>query len=56
MFMPGPPQSYYDLSHERVSGHQEPLDHMQKHGILIDGEGVVDGARQKSCFRIFPKL
>ena len=55
MFMPGPPQSYYDLSHERVSGHQEPLDHMQKHGILIDGEGVVDGGETKILLQIFSK-
>ena len=55
MFMPGPPQSYYDLSHERVSGHQEPLDHMQKHGILIDGEGVVDGGETKTLLQIFSK-
>jgi 4-hydroxyphenylpyruvate dioxygenase len=55
MFMPGPPQSYYDLSHERVSCHQEPLDHMQKHGILIDGEGVVDGGETKILLQIFSK-
>jgi 4-hydroxyphenylpyruvate dioxygenase len=53
--MPGPPQSYYDLSHERVSGHQEPLDHMQKLDILIDGEGVVDGGETKILLQIFSK-
>jgi len=40
-FMPGPPDTYYDRSVERVSGHSEPIDRMKKHGILIDGEGSV---------------
>ena len=40
-FMPGPPDTYYEMSKRRVKGHQEPLDEMKKHGILIDGEGVV---------------
>ena len=53
--MPGPPQAYYDLSHARVAGHQEPLDRMQKHGILIDGEGVVDGGETKILLQIFSK-
>jgi len=39
--------------HVRVSGHQEPLDHMQKHGILIDGEVVVDGGETKILLQIF---
>lgn len=54
-FMPGPPNSYYDLSIERVQGHDEPLERMRKHGILIDGEGVVDGAETKILLQIFSK-
>ena len=42
-FMPPPPESYYPMSLDRVPGHTEPLDRMARHGILIDGEGVVDG-------------
>ncbi|MGF1592702.1 MAG: 4-hydroxyphenylpyruvate dioxygenase, partial [Kiloniellaceae bacterium] len=42
-FMPAPPDAYYAMSHRRVQGHAEPLDRMKRHGILIDGEGVVDG-------------
>ncbi len=42
-FMPAPPNAYYELSKTRVTGHEEPLDRMMKHGILIDGEGVVGG-------------
>jgi len=54
-FMPGPNQAYYDLSRERVSGHDEPLDRMMKHGILIDGEGVLDGGETRILLQIFSK-
>ena len=54
-FMPGPPDTYYDLSFDRVSGHSEPLDRMKKHGILIDGEGVIDGGETKILLQIFSK-
>ena len=54
-FMPGPPEAYYDLSFERVKDHDEPLDRMKKHGILIDGEGVVDGGETKVLLQIFSK-
>ena len=54
-FMPGPPDAYYDLSFERVSGHDEPVDRMKKHGILIDGEGVVDGGETRILLQIFSK-
>ncbi|WP_299370596.1 4-hydroxyphenylpyruvate dioxygenase [uncultured Tateyamaria sp.] len=54
-FMPGPPEAYYDLSKTRVVGHDEPLDRMKKHGILIDGEGVVDGGETKILLQIFSK-
>ena len=54
-FMPPPPESYYAMSQERVVGHEEPLDRMRKHGILIDGEGVVDGGETKILLQIFSK-
>ena len=54
-FMPPPPKAYYDLSHSRVIGHEEPLDLMQKHGILIDGEGVLHGGETKILLQIFSK-
>ncbi|TVS02736.1 MAG: 4-hydroxyphenylpyruvate dioxygenase [Rhodobacteraceae bacterium] len=54
-FMPKPPMSYYELSHDRVQGHQEPIDKMAKHGILIDGEGVVDGGETRILLQIFSK-
>ncbi|WOI55635.1 4-hydroxyphenylpyruvate dioxygenase [Palleronia sp. LCG004] len=54
-FMPAPPETYYDMSHERVPGHDEPLDRMKRHGILIDGEGVVDGGETKILLQIFSR-
>ncbi len=54
-FMPRPPMSYYELSKTRVAGHDEPIDRMAKHGILIDGEGVVNGGETKILLQIFSK-
>ena len=54
-FMPGPPETYYKMSKDRVVGHEEPIDRMKKHGILIDGEGVVDGGETKILLQIFSK-
>lgn len=54
-FMPGPPDTYYALSKDRVEGHQEPIDRMKRHGILIDGEGVLDGGETKILLQIFSK-
>jgi 4-hydroxyphenylpyruvate dioxygenase len=54
-FMPAPPKSYYAMSHKRVAGHTEPLDRMMQHGILIDGEGVVDGGMTRILLQIFSK-
>ena len=53
--MPGPPDTYYDLSKTRVVGHDEPLDRMKKYGILIDGEGVDDGGETKILLQVFSK-
>lgn len=54
-FMPAPPNAYYELSKTRVPGHQEPTERMKQHGILIDGEGVVDGGETKILLQIFSK-
>lgn len=54
-FMPVPPETYYDMSHDRVLGHEEPVERMKKHGILIDGEGVIDGGVTKILLQIFSK-
>lgn len=54
-FMPGPPETYYRRSHARVNGHDEPVERMKRHGILIDGEGVVNGGMTKILLQIFSK-
>ena len=54
-FMPKPPMSYYELSRNRVHDHTEPLDDLARHGILIDGEGVVDGGETRILLQIFSK-
>ncbi|WP_170381451.1 4-hydroxyphenylpyruvate dioxygenase [Ruegeria atlantica] len=54
-FMPGPNKAYYDMSKDRVADHEEPLDRMMKHGILIDGEGVLDGGETRILLQIFSK-
>jgi len=54
-FMPGPNKTYYEMSRDRVADHDEPLDRMMKHGILIDGEGVLDGGEISILLQIFSK-
>ncbi|MBM9596164.1 4-hydroxyphenylpyruvate dioxygenase [Roseitranquillus sediminis] len=54
-FMPGPPDTYYEMSHRRVQGHDEPVERMKRHGILIDGEGVVGGGETRILLQIFSK-
>ncbi|MGI9228548.1 MAG: 4-hydroxyphenylpyruvate dioxygenase [Gammaproteobacteria bacterium] len=54
-FMPGPPDAYYELSFDRVKGHNEPTERMKKHGILIDGEGVLNGGETRILLQIFSK-
>ena len=54
-FMPGPPDIYYEQSNVRVKNHEEPIEKMKRHGILIDGEGVVDGGTTRILLQIFSK-
>ena len=54
-FMPPPPAKYYELSRTRVAGHEEPVERMKRHGILIDGEGVVNGGETRVLLQIFSK-
>ena len=53
--MKPPPDAYYNLSHDRVIGHDEPVERLKRHGILIDGEGVVDGGETKILLQIFSR-
>jgi len=54
-YMPAPPVMYYKMSKARVQDHDEPLERLMKHGILIDGEGVVDGGETRILLQIFSK-
>ncbi|WP_397543254.1 4-hydroxyphenylpyruvate dioxygenase [Roseovarius salis] len=54
-FMPAPPDGYYEMSFDRVKGHEEPVERMRRHGILIDGEGVVDGGETRILLQIFSR-
>ncbi len=54
-FMPAPPEAYYQMSRRRVAGHDEPLERMKKNGILIDGEGVVNGGETRILLQVFSK-
>lgn len=52
-FMPSPPKTYYEKVDGRVPGHGENLKRLEKNGILIDGEGVVEGRETKVLLQIF---
>jgi len=36
-FMSPPPDTYYEMLEERLPGHGEPVDELQRRGILLDG-------------------
>ncbi len=36
-----------------MPGHSEPLDRLERNGILIDGEGVVEGGFTKVLLQLF---
>jgi len=38
-FMTPPPDTYYEMLEERVPGHGQAIDELQKRGILLDGAG-----------------
>lgn len=52
-FMPAPPSVYYRRVDKRLPGHGEPLERMERSGILIDGEGVVEGGMTKILLQLF---
>lgn len=52
-FMPAPPATYYERVDARLPGHGEPLEKLARNGILIDGEGVVDGKHTPVLLQIF---
>jgi 4-hydroxyphenylpyruvate dioxygenase len=54
-FMPSPPAAYYEKVDARVPGHGEPVERLKKDGILIDGEGVVEGGMTRVLLQRFSK-
>jgi len=52
-FMPSPPDTYFEKIDARLPGHGEDIARLQKNGILIDGEGIVDGGLTKVLLQIF---
>jgi 4-hydroxyphenylpyruvate dioxygenase len=54
-FMPAPPDAYYDKVDQRLPNHGESLDRLRELGLLIDGEGVVEGTQTKVLLQIFSK-
>jgi 4-hydroxyphenylpyruvate dioxygenase len=37
VFMPPPPDTYYEMLEERLPGHGEPVEELRRRGILLDG-------------------
>jgi len=54
-FMPAPNEIYYSRIDKRLPKHGEPVDRLRKDGILIDGEGVVEGGYTKVLLQRFGK-
>jgi 4-hydroxyphenylpyruvate dioxygenase len=52
-FLEPPPPAYYDRIDSRVLGHGEPVDALARRGILLDGEGIVDGGASRVLLQIF---
>lgn len=54
-FMPAPNDIYYARVDKRLPNHQEPIERLRANGILIDGEGVVEGGYTKCLLQRFSK-
>jgi 4-hydroxyphenylpyruvate dioxygenase len=52
-FMPSPPDTYFEKIDARLGSHGESVARLRKNGILIDGEGVIDGGQTKVLLQIF---
>ncbi|MFN3687586.1 4-hydroxyphenylpyruvate dioxygenase [Salinarimonas sp.] len=54
-FMPAPNDIYYSRIDKRLPKHGEDVARLQRDGILIDGEGVVEGGYTKVLLQRFTK-
>ncbi len=52
-FLAPPPRRYYEQVEARVPGHGEPIERLAERGILLDGEGVVEGGLTRVLLQIF---
>lgn len=52
-FMPAPPDTYYRKVDERLPGHGEDLARLERDGILVDGEGVVESREARLLLQVF---
>jgi 4-hydroxyphenylpyruvate dioxygenase len=52
-FMPSPPDTYFEKIDARLPKHGEDVARLKTNGILIDGEGVVEGGQTKVLLQIF---
>jgi 4-hydroxyphenylpyruvate dioxygenase len=52
-FMPPPPETYFEKINARLPEHGEDVARLKRDGILIDGEGVVEGGHTKVLLQIF---
>ena len=52
-FMPAPNQIYYSRIDQRLPKHGEDVARLERNGILIDGEGVVEGGFTKVLLQRF---
>ncbi|WP_373003471.1 4-hydroxyphenylpyruvate dioxygenase [Hyphomonas sp.] len=50
-FMTAPPKTYYDMLDGRLPGHGQPVDELQKRGILLDG--TTEGGEPRLLLQIF---
>jgi 4-hydroxyphenylpyruvate dioxygenase len=51
VFMNAPPETYYKMLEARLPGHGEPVDELQKRGILLDG--TTEGEHPRLLLQIF---
>src|SRR5260370_39619112 len=51
--MPPPPTTYFEKIDARLPKHGEDVARLKRDGILIDGEGVVEGGHTKVLLQIF---
>jgi 4-hydroxyphenylpyruvate dioxygenase len=50
-FMTAPPETYYKMLDERLPGHGEPVDELQRRGILLDG--TTEDGKPRLLLQIF---